>query len=72
MFKITIQKVDSAKLSRLQLISTDSLFEAEQVALKIVAKYFNNTDVMLVHRGNLEYDIYEIFEPIGSVIIKIE
>jgi len=69
-FSIALQ-VDKAKpFIKLQTVSVDSLPEAEILALEAACKHFESKRVMLVHRGNLTYDIYEIFDPIGRVRIK--
>lgn len=53
-------------------VNSDSLYEAEHLALQIVSKHFSDKKIMLVHKDNLIYDIFEITEPIGQVAIKVE
>jgi len=70
MFKVAIQKVFDKPLYFQQVVVVDSLCEAELMALKLAAKQFNTITVMLVHTGNLFYDIYQVGEPIGRIQIK--
>ena len=70
MFKVTVQNYDNASAVRQQVVSVDSLPEAEILALKVVTKHYKTDNLILVHRGDLIYDVYEIFEPVGQVFIK--
>jgi len=69
-FSIALQTSEKPVFFRVQTVSVDSLPEAEILALKAARKHFMSKQVMIVHRGNLIYDIYEIFEPIGRIKIK--
>ena len=70
MFKVIIHNPDQKKQFTLHTTAVDSLPEAEIMALGLVRKQYRNDHLMLVHKGELVYEIYEIFEPIGSVQIK--
>lgn len=69
MFKVAIQAQSKRPVSTIQVVCVDSLPEAELMALKLAGKYYKCNNLMLVHRANLLYDIYEIFEPVGQVQI---
>lgn len=70
MFKVGLQKKGQGKAAAVCTLSVDSLPEAELLALKFARTMFKGIDIMLVHKGDLEYDVYETFEPIGRVGIK--
>jgi len=70
LFSIALQTDAAKSFIRLQTVCVDTLPEAEIMALRVASKHFSSKQVMIVHRGNLIYDIYEIAEPIGQVQIK--
>ena len=70
MFSVALLTREKQSFAKLQQVCVDSLPEAEILALKLACKYYRTNAIMIVHRGNLEYDIYETFAPIGSIRIK--
>ncbi len=70
MFNIAVQPNNDTRNPAFQIVYADSLHEAEIMAVSLASRRFGNAPVMLVHRGDLVYDIYEIAEPIGSVVIR--
>ena len=69
MFNIAVQPSTETRTPTFQVVYVDSLGEAELMGLALARRRFGDTPIMLVHRGDLEYDVYEISEPIGSVVI---
>ena len=53
-----------------QLVSADTLHEAEQAAMALASEHFEGVSVVLVHIGALVYNVYEIEEPIAQVQIS--
>ena len=70
MFKVILKQNDQGENTRQQVICVDSLPEAEVLARKVAIKHYKTSNLILVHRGDLIYDVYEIFEPVGQVYIK--
>lgn len=70
MFNIILQKSGKSGACSTQPVCLDTLYEAELMALELATKHFKDKQVMLVHRSNLLYDIYEIDKPIGSIQIR--
>lgn len=70
MFKVMLQQYNNASAIRQQHVCVDSLPEAEIMALKLASKHYKTENLILVHRGDLIYDVYEVFEPVGQVLIK--
>jgi len=70
MFSVEIQATSKQPVSTKQTVLVDTLPECEILALKLAAKYYKSNNLMLVHRDNLLYDIYEVFEPVGQLQIK--
>lgn len=70
MFRVALQESLDRPLYFQQVVVVDSLYEAELMALKLATQRFNNANLVIVHRGNLVYDIYEVAEPVGRVQIK--
>lgn len=69
MFQVAVKSEDKKHRLRVQKVSVERLPEAEKAALKLASKVFNGTDIILVHIGDLEYEVHELFEPIGQVKI---
>jgi hypothetical protein len=53
-----------------QLVSADSLQEAEQAAMELASEHFEGKSVVLVHIGALVYNVYIVEEPIAQVQIS--
>lgn len=70
MFRVAVQEPGKEALFSVHTVSVNSLYEAERIAVELAQKQYPDMSVMLVHRGGLVYDIYEIAEPIGQVQIQ--
>jgi len=71
MFKVDVQSDTNKARIFTQVVCADTLYEAELLALSLVSRHNPDKQIMLVHRGNLIYEIYEIINPIGRVRIKV-
>lgn len=70
MFTVMLQKPGSGCGCFNQLVSADTLGEAELAAMELASEHFEGVSVMLVHIGALVYNVYEIEEPIAQVQIS--
>jgi hypothetical protein len=70
MFKVAFRKCVGRSLWGTQLVCVDSLPEAEIMAVKILGKHIQGKKLMLLHKGDLLYDVYAVDKPIGEVAIS--
>jgi len=70
MFKVAFRKFANKAVFGTQFVCVDSLPEAEIMAVKIVDKHIQGKALLLVHKGDLVYDIYAVDKPIGEVLIS--
>jgi hypothetical protein len=69
-FKVAFRIGAEKSLWGTQIVCVDSLPEAEIMALKVVDKHFQSKALLLVHKGDLVYDVFEIGALIGEVLIS--
>ena len=70
MYQVDLQtSIDPIIYSR-RMICCETLVEAEVIALKLAIKRFGVGRLVMVHRGDLSYDIFEVTKPIARLRIK--
>ena len=70
MFKVAFRKCVDRSLWGTQIVCVDSLPEAEIMAVKILDKHIQGKKLLLVHKGDLVYDVFAVDKPIGEVLIS--
>lgn len=73
MFGISIRKLSNTTKHGFfvtRTVEVDTLPEAERLATLLASDKFPDTPIVLVHKGDLEYEIFEVSEPVGIVKIK--
>jgi hypothetical protein len=69
MFKVAFRKCVGRSLWGTQLVCVDSLPEAEIMVVKIMAKHIQGKKLMLLHKGDLVYDVYAVDKPVAEIAI---
>lgn len=70
MFHVLLYKPGSGCGLYHQTVCADSLGEAEQAALHLLADHYPGMQIVLVHIGALLYEAYEVEAPLAQVQIK--
>lgn len=71
MFKILIKPDIERNFAFGQVCCCDTLIQAEQYALGMLRKQFADSNVLMVHREDLVYDVYDIGDPVAELQIKL-
>ena len=71
MFIVHLKKSVDKSIQAIHTVCVDTLYEAEIMAQKTASKYFGGGQVVLVHRGELEYDVYKVTKPVGCIRITL-
>jgi len=70
MFKVAFRKFANRSIWGTQLVCVDSLPEAEIMALRVADKHIQGKKLLLLHKGDLVYDVYAVDKPIGEIAIS--
>ncbi|KKN09379.1 hypothetical protein LCGC14_1047300 [marine sediment metagenome] len=71
MFNIKVSYGSGNSFNVRQLVVADCLPEAEESALAVLTRLFPDIEFVLVHNGDLSYNMYRVDEPMAVVNISI-
>lgn len=72
MYHVVMQKTGHTNAFCQLMVSGESLHEAEQAALVFASEHFKGKRIVLVHVGNLMYDVFEVRHRVAKLHIKTE
>lgn len=70
MFRVQLEKCGQGASFFQLTVSADTLDEAESAARNFVSQHLGGVPVVLVHVGDLTYEVYELTSPLARIKIR--
>jgi len=72
MFNIAIKRFDDRLARQIFRISADTLYETERYLINVLQQQYNSRSIVLIHKGDLVYHVYDHSGFLGVVEIRLE
>lgn len=72
MFNVAIKRVDDRMVRQVCKVSCDTLVEAERIVINLLQAQYDSRSIVLVHKGDLVYHVYDHSGFLGIVGIRLE
>jgi len=71
MFNVAIKRVDDRQARQICKVSCDTLTEAERFVIGLLQVQYDSRSIVLIHKGDLVYHVYDYSGFLGVVEIRI-
>jgi len=72
MFNVAIKRFDDRLARQIFRISADTLTETERYVIRVLQQQHDSRSIVLIHKGDLVYHVYDNDGFLGVVEIRLE